>query len=531
MRILTRYILKAHLGPFVFALSVLTGLLFVNTIARRFPDLAGKGLPASVILEVMALSVPHIVALTLPMAVLVAVLYAYSQLTADNEVTALKASGVNMLRLMVPLLGAATLLAGLMIWFNDRVLPETNHDLKVLMADISGKTPTLLLKEQVINEVRTQDYRTRYFIRPGEIQHETGRMKDVVIYDMSDALIRRTVYADSGRMAFSPGMTDLFLTLYDGYVVEVRDRERPVLQRVYFGQQLMTVKDVGTELVRSTSDDYRSDREMSLAMLGSHIDSARTELAGVRDELREQAAIGLRQALEYPGSAGAIESGESAPAPANAPANAPELEPGDREAMMTAEAGPPTPGATTPGISRAQREATGRLPRGARFGAQARDEGDVQMARTATELRALSNRAAQLTRRMNQYQVEYHKKFAIPIACIIFVLIGAPLAVRFPRGGAGMVIVISLAIFGIYYMSLIGGETLGDDGRIAPYIGPWAPNIVFGVIALWALTRIGRETGTTRGGDWEDLWRTALAALTRPFRRRRATRPVEEGAD
>ncbi|HSJ16396.1 MAG TPA: LptF/LptG family permease [Longimicrobiales bacterium] len=482
MRILTRYILRAHLGPFVFALSVLTGLLFVNTIARRFPDLAGKGLPPGVVLEVMALSLPHIVALTLPMAVLVAVLYAYSQLAADNEVTALKASGVNMLRLMVPLLGVAALLAALMLWFNDRVLPETNHDLKVLMADISGKTPTLLLKEQVVNEVRTQDYRTRYFIRPGEIHHESGRMKDVVIYDMSDPGVRRTVYADSGRMAFNRTMTDLFLTLYDGRVLEVRERERTGLQRVYFDRQVLAIRDVGTQLVRTREDEYRSDREMSLAVLQAHVDSARRELAGVRRDLRREAEAGLDRVLE-------------------GPAGSSELEAGGRASRDFRPAGAGTP--------------------------------DPVIGPAASEVRALANRAEHLRNRINQYQVEYHKKYAIPFACIIFVLIGAPLAVRFPRGGAGMVIAISLTIFGIYYMSLIGGETLGDDGKIAPFIGPWAPNILFGALALWALTRIGRETGTTRGGDWDDLWRTALATITKPFRRRRraAPQPIEEGAD
>src|SRR5215216_7442357 len=106
MKILTRYLLRVHIAPFLFALLALTSLLFVNTIARRFPEMAGKGLSAQVILEVCALSLPHIIALTLPLAVLVAVLHAFSQLAADNEITALKASGVNLLTLLVPLLGA-----------------------------------------------------------------------------------------------------------------------------------------------------------------------------------------------------------------------------------------------------------------------------------------------------------------------------------------------------------------------------------------------------------------------------------------
>src|SRR4051812_17947015 len=115
MRILTRYLIRVHLAPFFFSLIALTSLLFVNVIARRFPDLAGKGLSTHVILEVCWLSFPHILALTLPMAVLVAVLYAFSALAADNEITALKASGVNLRRLLIPLLGASTVLAGFML--------------------------------------------------------------------------------------------------------------------------------------------------------------------------------------------------------------------------------------------------------------------------------------------------------------------------------------------------------------------------------------------------------------------------------
>src|SRR5688572_2405559 len=130
MRILTRYLLRAHVGPFLFALFALTSLLFVNVVARRFPELAGKGLTTPVILEVFALSLPHIIALTLPMAVLVAVLYAFSQLAADNEITALKANGVSLRRLLIPLVLASVALAAFMVYFNDQILPETNHMLK-----------------------------------------------------------------------------------------------------------------------------------------------------------------------------------------------------------------------------------------------------------------------------------------------------------------------------------------------------------------------------------------------------------------
>ncbi|HEY0672224.1 MAG TPA: LptF/LptG family permease, partial [Longimicrobiales bacterium] len=427
MRILTRYLLRAHIAPFLFALFALTSLLFVNTVARRFPDMAGKGLPNSVIFEVMALSLPHIVALTLPMAVLVAVLYAWSQLTADNEVTALKASGVSLLRLQVSLVVAGAVLGAAMLYFNDRILPETNHQLKVLLMDINRKSPTLQLKEQVINDIQTSNMQNRYFLQAASIDARTNKLRDVVIYDLSLPGRDRTVYADSGRMAFNREQTNLFLTLYDGSVHEVRKSEPANFQRVFFEEQLLKVEGIGNVLERTAQDEYRSDREMSLAMLGAAVDSSEANLARIRKEAREFSQSAVKDAM-------------------------------------------------------------------------ARGSNEGRALQTASELRMLAARAAAEQRRSNEFKVEYHKKFAIPFACIVFVLIGAPLAVRFPRGGPGMVIAVSLMIFGIYYMSLIGGESLGDKGKVKPFWGPWAPNLLFLLLSIGGLLRMGRESVSTRGG-------------------------------
>jgi lipopolysaccharide export system permease protein len=108
VRITTRYVLREHVGPLLFSLSALTSLLLLNYIARKFGDLAGKGIPARVIAEFFLLSVPFTVAMTLPMAVLVAALYAFSRLASENEITAFKASGVSMGRLLAPALWGAS---------------------------------------------------------------------------------------------------------------------------------------------------------------------------------------------------------------------------------------------------------------------------------------------------------------------------------------------------------------------------------------------------------------------------------------
>jgi lipopolysaccharide export system permease protein len=475
MRILTRYLLRAHLGPFLFALVALTGILFVNTVARRYQDLAGKGLPLSVVMEVFYLSLPHILALTLPMAVLVAALFAFSQLSADNEITALKASGVSLVRLIMPLLVVAVMFTGFMVWFNDRVLPDSNHRLKNLVADVAAKTPTLEFTEQVINPIRTGDYRTRYWLRAGRIDNTTQALFDVVIYDMSNSRKSRTIYADSGRMFMNAAQTDLRLTLFDGVIHEVDEFQLEELNRVFFRQQHVELRGVGSELERRL-DDHRTDREMSVAMLQAVVDSAQRELARVREEAREIHHASLDAVLLGPDG---IPWGSRSPAGRR----------GERD-------------------FRGYGMVTGVL-----------DGSDEVVYRAALEGQRLANNARTLQDISNIYSVEYHKKFAIPVACIIFVLIGAPLALRFPRGGVGMVIAASFSIFGIYYISLIGGESLGDRGTIPPFLGPWAPNILFGLIGLWTLSRIGRETATSRGGGWDDLWYSVRSAVT--FSRRR----------
>jgi lipopolysaccharide export system permease protein len=120
VKILHRYVLKEHVGPLTFALTALTSILLLQYIGKHFGELVGKGLPAVVIAEFFALSIPLTVALTLPMAVLVATLYAFSRLAAENEITALKASGVSLVSVLKPVLWAALGVTVVMIAFESQ---------------------------------------------------------------------------------------------------------------------------------------------------------------------------------------------------------------------------------------------------------------------------------------------------------------------------------------------------------------------------------------------------------------------------
>jgi len=469
MGILTKYLLRAHAGPFLFALTALTGLLFLNAVAQRMQALVGKGLGWGVVAEFLMLSLPHTIALTLPMAVLVAVLYTFSQLTSSNEITAMAAGGVKPLRLMMPLLGVGVILALGMLYFNDEILPESNHDLKLLILDLGAKSPTFDLEEQVINEIDLVDRSGVVYLVAREIDNRTSELTDVVIYDLTDPSTQRTTYADRGEMAFNRSQTDLYLTLYDGVMHEVRATEEGAFTRARLERQILPLRGVGTELERRTTDGFRSDREMSLLQLRWAMGGVEREIQADQQTTLDESMNLLDRALNKP-----IEGADS-----------------DYEIRTESSAGVGTAG-----------RATG----------QVRVERDPLVRSAAYETRQSVNRAEQRERSLRSYQVEYHKKLAISYACIVFVMIGAPLAIRFPRGGVGMVIFVSFVIFAVYWAGLIGGEELGNDGVLPPWLAMWAANMVFTLFGLGLLARMGHETATNRGGGiWDEVsWRLGL---------------------
>ena len=136
MQPLDRYLLLRHRAPFVLALAILTSLMLVNQIAKQLPHLTSKGVSPRVIVEVFVLSVPFIVAMTLPMAVLVAVLYVFARLPAAPEIAALQPGGASAIRLTTPVCGAAACVAAISLLWNGQLLPRTNHRLRILLVEI-----------------------------------------------------------------------------------------------------------------------------------------------------------------------------------------------------------------------------------------------------------------------------------------------------------------------------------------------------------------------------------------------------------
>jgi lipopolysaccharide export system permease protein len=491
MSILIRYLIRSHVGPFLFSFTLITGLLFLNTIAQRLDTLTGKGLPWDVLAQFALLALPHTVALTLPMSVLVAVLFAFSDLTAENEITAMTAGGVNPVRLLLPLIGIGVILAGGMFLFNDRVLPESNHALRQLLVDVNLKTPTFQLREQVLNEVVAEEEggpQRKFFLSAVRIDPVNSTMEDIIISDASDPQSRRTTYADRGSMAFNQNQTDLFLTLQDGVVLEVPgNRNSGGFQQAYFEEQFLPIRGIQNILERGAGGERRGDREMSTTQLADSARAADAARVEFLEKMKEESLYAVRRAIGW------RISGDSL-VPPTAPAEQ-EEDTSDAVFESAFSMGPLPPD----DLTRAAFLNTRTSYQQAEF----------------LRLDAIEKR------------VEIHKKYSIAFACIVFVILGAPLAVRFPRGGVGMVITASVVIFAIFWASLIGGETLADDGYVSPALAMWLPNLILLPLGVFMVGRISSQVATARGGGWDDLrftirsgFRKAVSPLLRGTRDR-----------
>jgi lipopolysaccharide export system permease protein len=528
VKILSRYVLKEHLGPLTFSLSALTSLLLLNYVAKQFGNLVGKGIPWTAVAEFFLLSIPFTVALTLPMAVLVATLHAFSRLAAENEVTALKASGVSIGRLMTPVLIAAAGVTVLMVVFNDQILPRTNHELAVLQSDIAQKKPTFALREQVINEVSPG----RLFLRANHLDESSNLMRDVTIYDLSDPTRRRTIYADSGNMALAKNQSDLLLTLYHGTMQDVPVTNPSQLQRLFFNIDLVTVKGVANQFQKSGDAQSKGNREMSICEMQHQVAQSRAGYMKSRAEFLQGLKIARDSGIKL--GADVYTTDTSVPSSISlggiycgllrrlgVPALAAQSAPPPRSPQAGAIKPPPSVAPTTsaqPGRSTAAGTLKDQASVPARISVAPPlpPSAGTQVTPSTLEVSRIGMSDARSL--INGDEIEIHKKFALAVACFVFVMLGAPIALRFPRGGVGLTLGVSLFVFALYYIGLTAGAAAASQGLLPPVIAMWAANVIFGAVAAVLLWRMDKEGTTARGSDLRETLgnvRTWLVQKTR----------------
>ena len=446
--LLERYILRESVLPFLLGFATVTFLFILDFLFDFLDLLIAKDVPFPVVAELFFLALGWIVALSFPCGTLVAALMTFGRMAQDNEVTAMRAGGVNLARVIRAPLFAASVLTVLLILFNNYVLPESNHRFANLRMAIQKKSPAARIEPGIFI-----DAFDKASILVQEVNPKTGELRDIRIYDYSESNIPTTILARRGHMEYPKGSSTLKLTLEDGEIHEVPGQATEgKYRRGKFVEHTIYLRQSGAQL-QLPDRKTRSDREMNIPMMLEEIRQREVERAQRLTDLEERAVKS-----GYP-SYQAFEKEVRAP--------------------------------------RGLKGLVGGILGGLGLGGRATPDSAGIDPKVAASLEMGRMEVENLSRGIDKFKVEIHKKFSIPFACIVFVLVGAPLGIRTRRGGfANMAI--AVGFFLVYYVFLIGGEQLADRHFLSPALAMWLPNLVFGVLGMYmAASVIG--LGPSRG--------------------------------
>ena len=450
MRLLNQHLIRSAIGPFFFGLFAITFLLIIDALFKYVDLLVSKGVPFSVATKVLILSLGFTLALSVPMSVLIAVLMGVGQLAADNEITAMKASGISLTMILRPLLGFGLFVCLALGAFNHWIYPEANHTLANLLFDIKRSRPMLEIREQMFTDLSDK---LTIFVRGKN--DRTGRIEDVTILEKEDPgdISPRLTTATWGLVHTEPGSDAIRLELHDGEIHEMPDARNPQKYQVIRFKQ-HDVQLTGMQRPFEESDrQSRGDREMNLTAL---LVAARAEAAH-QGEVRDQVAT-LQSDL-------ADRQWEL-------------LTPARREALRL---GQPANPAELVARTRAARR---------------------QVEQAWSQAQAQAKVSDSYVRKENKYLVEFHKKLAIPVACLVFVLLGIPMAVSTSRSGRGISITLAMVVYLVYYLCLVGGEKMADRGHLDPAVAMWSGNALLTVVGVVLFARGVRETTFLRLPAW-----------------------------
>jgi len=397
MNIISRYIAKELIKPFFMSLGVIMFLFILNTLMKMVTSLVGKDIDFVIILEFFYLSLGWIIAMAVPMATLVAGLIAYGRLAQDNEFAALQASGVSIIKILLPGLSIGLLLSYGMLVYNDKIFPEMNHRNKILKQSITRKKPLAALEPGIfMSEIPGLKIKAEKVDRKNNMIY-----KVVILPDAIGSKERVTITAESGQILADLNSNRYIITLFDGEMARL-DKQKPGgYSRTIFSKLVKPIEVQGINF-QVEDNDYYSDREKGI------------------DSLKAQ--IKRMKALKAPQSL------------------------------------------------------------------------------------------------ISQVEVEYHKKYSLSFACVIMMLIAAPLGLMSGRGGMGASAAISLLIFTVYWFFLNTGEDYADSGKLNPFWAMWTVNFLATFIGVILIYKTGK--GSKMSFDFVSRWYYAVKKVFLKLKKR-----------
>jgi len=418
---------------------MITFILFVNFLLRAIDRFLGKGLDFLIILEYLFLNLAWILALSVPMAVLLATLMTFGRLSEDNEINAMRASGIGFLTIMRAPIFFGTIITLLLVYFNNFILPEMNFKARLLSGDIYRKRPDMNIEPGIF-----LDNLPDYSMIIGR-KSKNGIMQDVRIFSKGSKEAQTSIHANSGVLNT---LEDAFLlTLYDGEIHELGQKDYTNYRRIIFDKHVINIPAKDLLLNRRDSTN-RSDREMTVPMIIKKINSYDKRLHIVYKRLAGNFYRTIGDSILPSSNVEGKKIIENT------------LYKFRKDTILTK--------------------------------AQIIKK-EKRIKNLERQLNNEFNLIKSYKKSKNKYGVEIHKKFSLPVACILFVLLGAPLGVMSKKGGFAVSTSLSFGFFLIYYVLLIGGEEMADRSILSPSIGMWSPNLIIFFIAFYLLINTIRE--------------------------------------
>ncbi len=411
----------------------------------KFADrLVGKGLDTWIVIQLIVFSLAWMVALVVPMAVLVAALMAFGSMSQNNEVTIMKSSGTSLYKMMIPPFFASIIIGYLLLLFNNDVLPDANHKLKFLMQDISNKKPTLSLQPGFFSQEVSN-----YAMLAREINEQTNILSELTIYDYTEPLKLKVVTAKEGKIFFSKDQTKLIMDLKSGEIHESDVQQTHLYRKLEFEKHRITMNADQFSFQQSAPGGPRGERELSSSNMLFIVDSLEVLHKTYNESL-------IKESRKYLFADSSILRNPFPTTIAN------------RNELVYSRA--------------------------------------IEKIRTAKNfILSQAKRVEYNKAEIDKYMVEVHKKYALPVACVVFVLIGAPLGIMVRKGGFGVAASISLFFFLVYWAFLIGGEKLSERGFFSPFWGMWSANILIGIAGLILTFKTNRETVTINFSSFKKI--------------------------
>ena len=476
MKTLYKFILKSYAGPFVMTFFIAMFVFFMMFIFKYIDDFVGKGLSFSILSELFFYFSLTTIPMALPLAILLSSLMTFGNLGEHYELTAMKSAGFSLQKIMTPLIYTSIIIAIGAFYFSNNILPFTNLKAGSLLYDVRESKPALLFKEGFFNNSLDG-----FSIRIGKKEYDGKTLREILIYDHRDMQGNNIVLAaKSGKMEETADKMYLVLTLKDGVSYKElpsnnsKDINRRPMIRDKFQERIINFDLSEFKMSRTNEDLFKNNYQMlNILQLRQTIDSLNKKLEKRKINFTKQ----LKQSY-YAKSFNLLATSDTTNKNENDTISFSQYSKGQQLSII---------------------EIATNTVRSAK--AYSESIWDEQETEEYSKLK---------------YQVEWHRKFTLSIACIVLFFIGAPLGAIIRKGGLGMPVVISVVFFIIFHILSITGEKLAKEGEIPVYQGMWLATAILLPIGVFLTYKATTDSSLFDSNAYIERLKKIFSFMQRP---------------